>query len=312
MVPTPEGDLADFSVTGAPLRDSAGRITGAVAVSRDVTAYRRLERERAAAHASELAAQEVAQQLDGFFAMAAHDIRTPVTVVSGYVDLALQRAARLAGDLASSAPTTAVAAGNIEQAVGKMVDSLRNAQTAVDQLQRLVNYLFDVARVRSGRLQVALASCDLTALVRRNVTAQQAALPERRIDLEAPEAVVLVTADAARLDQVLSNYLSNALKYSPADQPVTVKLEVVEQQAVVSVVDHGPGLTPAEQRHIWELFHRVPGIEVLSGSSRVSESLGLGLHICKQLVELHPCGRVGVESTVGVGSTFWFRLPLVS
>jgi signal transduction histidine kinase len=91
---------------------------------------------------------------------------------------------------------------------------------------------------------------------------------------------------------------------------VTVKLEIVEQQAVVSVVDHGPGLAPAEQLHIWELFHRAPGIEVQSGSSKVSESLGLGLYICKQLVELHPGGRVGVESSVGQGSTFWFTLPL--
>jgi PAS domain S-box-containing protein len=312
MVPTAEGGHAYLSTTGAPLRDSAGNITGAVAVSRDVTAYKRLEYERAAAHASELVAQEVAQQLDGFFAMAAHDIRTPVTVVSGYVDLALQRAERLARDLTAGAPTTAVAAGTaaIEHAGSKMVDSLRNAQTAVDQLQRLVNYLFDVARARSGGLQVALAPCDLAALVRRNVTAQQAAVPERRIDLDAPEAVVLVTADADRLDQVLSNYLSNALKYSPADQPVTVKLEIVEQQAVLSVVDHGPGLAPAEQHHIWELFHRAPGIEVQPGSSKVSDSLGLGLHICKQLVELHPGGSVGVESSVGHGSTFWFTLPL--
>jgi signal transduction histidine kinase len=93
---------------------------------------------------------------------------------------------------------------------------------------------------------------------------------------------------------------------------VTVKLEVVEQQAVVSVADHGPGLAPAEQSHVWDLFHRVPGVEVQPGSSKVGGSLGLGLHICKQLVELHPGGRVGVESTVGAGSTFWFRLPLAS
>jgi PAS domain S-box-containing protein len=312
MMPSPEGEPVYFSATGAPLRDSAGHITGAVVVSRDVTAYKRLERERAAARASELAAREVAQHLDGFFAVAAHDIRTPVTVVSGYVDLALQGAERLAGDLAASAQSNVDAAGIIERAVGKMVDRLRSAQTAVDQLQRLVDYLFDVARARSGTLKMALASCDLAALVQSSVTAQRAAMPERRIDLEAPEAVVLVTADAARLNQVLSNYLSNALKYSPADQPVTVKLEVVEHQAVVSVVDHGPGLAPAEQSHVWELFHRVPGIEVQPGSSKVSGSLGLGLHICKQVVELHPGGHVGVESTVGAGSTFWFQLPLAS
>jgi signal transduction histidine kinase len=124
--------------------------------------------------------------------------------------------------------------------------------------------------------------------------------------------VVRVLADAARLSQVLGNYLSNALKYSPADQPVTVRLEVVENLAVVRVVDHGPGIPRQEQSHIWDLFHRVPGIQLQYESGDSAGSLGLGLHICKHLMELHPGGSVGVESAVGEGSTFWFRLPLVS
>jgi signal transduction histidine kinase len=172
--------------------------------------------------------------------------------------------------------------------------------------------LFDVARARSATLELQLAPCDLAALVRSNVTAQEVAVPERRIVLEVPAEVVPVEADADRLDQVLSNYLSNALKYSPADQPVTVRLEMVENQAVVSVVDRGPGLPPEEQSRIWDLFHRVPGIDAQGGTGEPSGSLGLGLHICKQLIELHPGGMVGIQSTVGEGSAFWFRLPLTS
>jgi signal transduction histidine kinase len=128
--------------------------------------------------------------------------------------------------------------------------------------------------------------------------------------LEVPADEVPVDADADRLDQVVSNYLTNALKYSPGDQPVTARLEVVDNLAVVSVVDHGPGLPPEEQSRVWELFHRIPGIEVRHESGESSGSLGLGLHICKQLVELHRGGSVGVGSVVGEGSTFWFRLPL--
>jgi signal transduction histidine kinase len=84
----------------------------------------------------------------------------------------------------------------------------------------------------------------------------------------------------------------------------------VKNVAVVSVEDHGPGLPPGEQRRVWEAFYRAPGVEIQPGSSEVGGSLGLGLHICKQLIELHPGGSVGVESVVREGSTFWFRLPL--
>jgi signal transduction histidine kinase len=137
-------------------------------------------------------------------------------------------------------------------------------------------------------------------------------VPERRIEVELPDEPVIVTADAVRLEQVLTNYLTNALKYSPDDQPVVVRLGVSEGLAVISVHDHGPGLPWEEQSCIWELYHRAPGVEVRGKAGAGSGSLGLGLHICKRLIELHSGGQVGVESAVGKGSIFWFRLPLAS
>jgi signal transduction histidine kinase len=157
-----------------------------------------------------------------------------------------------------------------------------------------------------------LTPCDLSALVRELVAAERIAPGGHRLQVDAPEDAVLVEADADRLDQVLTNLLSNALKYSPADQPVTVQVQVVDQQAIVSVSDHGPGIAPEEQRHIWDMFYRSPSVPLQPGNSAIKGSLGLGLHICQQLVELHPGGRIGVESKVGYGSTFWFGLPLVS
>jgi signal transduction histidine kinase len=119
---------------------------------------------------------------------------------------------------------------------------------------------------------------------------------------------VPVVADAQRIGQVVTNYLTNALKYSPADHPVTVGLEVDDQQAQLWVRDQGPGLPPEELDHIWDRFYRVQGIEVQSGTG---VQLGLGLHVCRIIIELHR-GQVGVQSTIGAGSTFWFSLPLAA
>jgi signal transduction histidine kinase len=167
----------------------------------------------------------------------------------------------------------------------------------------------DVARVRAGKLDLHLAPTDLAAIVREAVEEQRQVNQEHPLVLECPKDLRLpVTADAQRLGQVVTNYLTNALKYSPADRPVTVGLEVDHRQARVRVWvhDEGPGLPPGEQERIWERFHRAPGIEVQSGSG---VGLGLGLHVSRTIIELHH-GQVGVQSTPGQGSTFWFSLPL--
>jgi signal transduction histidine kinase len=245
--------------------------------------------------------------MDEFLATASHDLRTPLTVVKSRVQIALRRLTRLREG--TSAPLEALPETDLEA----LYASLLAANQSADKLTRLVAVLFDVARARSGTLELELDPCDLAALVREQVAAHQMVALDRTIEMVLPDTqFAWVQADPDRLSQVMSNYLSNALKYSSADQPVTVRLEVLENQAVVSVTDHGPGMPPEEQSRIWELFHRVPGIELRYESGDSAGSLGLGLHICKQVVELHPGGSVGVESVVGEGSTFWFRLPLAS
>jgi len=107
--------------------------------------------------------------------------------------------------------------------------------------------------------------------------------------------------------QVLTNYLANALKYAPVDQPVSVRLEVAASSARVSVRDLGMGLTAEQQQRVWERFYQVaaPGHQGPDGG------LGLGLAIARAIVEQHH-GQVGVESAPGRGSTFWFTLPLAA
>jgi signal transduction histidine kinase len=108
---------------------------------------------------------------------------------------------------------------------------------------------------------------------------------------------------------ICSIYLTKALKYSAPDQPVGVRLQVEGQTAHVRVSDQGPGLSPAEQEHIWERFYRVRGIEVQSEAGGASGGLGIGLYICRAVIAWHH-GQVGVESSLGKGSDFWFTLPL--
>jgi len=142
------------------------------------------------------------------------------------------------------------------------------------------------------------------------------AAPNRTITLHTPADAepipdTPVEADADRIGQVVTNYVTNALKYAPPDRPVDVWVAARGSRARVVVCDRGPGIPAAERAHVWELFHRAPGVAVQDGKqSGVGQgSLGLGLHICKAIVEAHG-GRVGVKSALGQGSSFWFTLPL--
>ncbi len=261
-----------------------------------------LSREREEAHSRELAARQVQQHMDQFFAMAAHEIRSPVTAVQGYAQLALRLYERL-----EDAAGAVGEMGGLAQQFAALRDSLLVLDHNGERLAHLVARLFDVAQARTGMFSLTLAPCDMVELLREQVAAQCVAAPARTIRLELLNVdTVPVLADADRLNQVLANYLTNALKYSAEDRLVVVRLEVLDQQARVSVLDQGPGLSAEEQERVWEIFHRAPGIEVRNGESG---SLGLGLYICKTIIERHG-GTVGVTSAVGQGSTFWFTVPL--
>ena len=261
-------------------------------------ARRRAVRERAAAQASELALRQMGERTDEFLSIASHELRTPLTSIKGALQLAERRVRRLA-----SRPAAEGGAPNVEDAI---LPLLQMAAHEVDRQNRLVGDLLDVSRIRAGKLEFIFGPCDLVEVVESAVEAQRLAWPGRTITLDLPDGPAPLVGDEHRIGQVVTNYLTNALKYSPPDAPVAASLRLADGVARVAVRDRGPGLTPAQQAHIWDRFHRVPGVKQQSGSGA---GLGLGLYICKTIVERHG-GRVGVESTPGQGSAFWFTLPL--
>ncbi len=260
----------------------------------------RLLYERAKAQANELALREANRRMDAFLGMAGHELRTPLTAINGNIQLAKRQ-------LNKSVHEDGTFADDLASKLELVQNLLDRAERQVKLQNRLVADLLDVASIQANKIALKLEPCDLAAIVRDAVEDQCQVAPARTIHLHMPAgATVPVVADAERIGQVVTNYVSNALKYSSADRPVEVSLAVEGQMARVSVHDEGPGLSAEEQQSIWERFYQVERIKVQSGSAG---GLGLGLHICRTIIEQHQ-GQVGVQSTQGEESTFWFTLPL--
>lgn len=275
-----------------------------VVASTTERAKRKAVEEKAQAEAREAALRQTQERMDEFVAIASHDLRSPLTAALGFNEIAAVRYERLSSAVLDARPDLG---GHVEA----IRTNLEEARQSVERMWRLVDLLFDTTQVRTGKIELHRLPCDLAALVYDQVVALRVANPRRTLHLqvprEGPVQPVQVVVDADRIGQVVTNYVTNALKYSPADQPVAVRVARNSTWACVSVEDHGPGLLASEQEYIWERFYRVPGVQ--AQGSPGTTGLGLGLHICKVIIESHG-GKVGVESAVGKGSTFWFSLLL--
>lgn len=252
----------------------------------------RLLRERAEAQATELALRSANQRMEEFLGMVSHELKTPLTSIKGNTQLAIRQLK------------------NSMQAFERVIGLYEATEQQSRRLNRLVDDLLDVSRAQAGHLELIPGACDLREIVHEALQEQQKMWPGRSISLEMDEEAPLpLEADADRIAQVISNYLANALKYSGADRPVAVKVQREDAQVYLAVRDEGPGLPADEQVRIWGQFHRAPGIEIRSSSYISQAGLGLGLYISKTIIEGQQ-GEVGVQSEPGVGSIFWFRLPL--
>lgn len=289
-----QDDTHLFAPGEQTLAEAVARLVGLV-IERE-----RLLRERAEARASVLALREANQRMDEFLSIAAHELRTPLTTLKANAQIAAQRVRRIAARGRDLGFATDDDARDLEAMLARLA-------TAVDRQERLVSDLLDVSRIRGGGLVLWPLVFDLGALLREITTTYQLAFPGRTLRVSQPEESVLVMADRERIGQVIANFMTNALKYSPAESPIEVELEQPGESARIRVRDWGTGLSPEQQINIWDRFHRVPDISPLSGSH---VGLGLGLYISRQIIDLHH-GAAGVESSPDHGSVFWFTLPMV-
>ena len=276
-------------------------LAGAVAkLAALVLERERLIVERSEAQANEIALSEANQRMTEFLGIASHELKTPITTIKGSTQL-LERRLKKMMDLET---TTLEERTRLRE---ESQDLLRRTNTQVNRLIRLINDLLDMSRIQAHKIEPHMEDTNLANVLQDVVQEQSRSAVDRIITLQISSSEeIAVHADIDRIEQVLTNFISNALKYSAPDKPIEVLLQKRGLEAYVAVCDNGPGIAKQEQSRVFERFYRAKGIEIRSGSG---VGLGLGLYISKTIIDLHK-GDIGVDSEVGKGSTFWFTLPL--
>ncbi|MDI1475162.1 PAS domain-containing protein [Polyangium sp. y55x31] len=266
LVECHDGSRHHFLVSTSAVQDGEGTIALGVVVGRDITELRRLEK----------AKEDVLHAIS-------HDLRQPITVMMSAAQMLRRTLSRAKMD-------------HEVGIVDRVVSSAKRMASMIDDL-------VDSARLDSGQLLLHTEPCDFLALIQDIVSRAWTTQDQARLQIERPpEALPPVLLDAARFERIFVNLVGNALKYSPAEEHVTIDIKAHDTELVVAVRDHGYGVPPEELPHLFERYYR-------ARTGKKIEGLGLGLFIARQLVEAHG-GRIWVESEMGRGSTFAFTLPL--
>jgi signal transduction histidine kinase/GAF domain-containing protein len=239
----------------------------------------------------DVTALKAAEQLkDEFISIAAHELRTPLAILSGFVQTLLNQTAR----------------GKGPPLAEWQQQSLQGIDLATARLVDLAEDLLDVTRVQAGRLELQREPTDLVALARRVMARRQLTTKRHTLTLLTVLAHLVVHADPRRIEQVLSNLIGNAIKYSPEGGAIEVTLRADNEtgEALLSVRDRGIGIPMHEQAQVFGRFARAGNAQAYG-----IRGAGLGLYLCRELVEAHG-GRIWLESAEGQGSTFFVALPL--
>lgn len=243
-------------------------------------------------HQDVTALKEAEDLKDEFVGIVAHELRTPLSALRGFADMLLVQTARKRGPQLADWQQEAL--GEIEQAVTRLVE--------------LTEELLDVTRLQTGRVMLHRTPTDVVSLTRRLTTFLGQTTTRHQIQVYSAKNLLVADIDPGRIEQVLTNLIGNAIKYSPQGGPIniTIEEEAAAEVVKISVVDRGIGIPQAQQAQIFGRFMRADNAQAwgIAGT-------GLGLYICRELVERHG-GQLWFESEEGRGTAFFLTLPLLA
>jgi PAS domain S-box-containing protein len=285
--PTAKGTPKWWDVIVTPIRNEAGEPRQLVTVSRDVTAQKRAEQERSQLLASERAARSEAERAarmkDDFVSTLSHELRTPLNAILGWIGVLRQQ----------QTPET----------LAKAIDVIdRNSR----RQSQMVDDLLDMSRIMSGKLRLDVQRVDLASVIEEAIASSQPAADAKGIRLiKTLGSAASVQGDSGRLQQMVWNLVSNAIKFTPRGGMVQVTLRKANSHVHIQVSDSGQGIAADVLPQIFQRFHQGD-----SSSTRRHGGLGLGLAIVKNLVEMHGGSVDAASEGEGTGSLFTLRLPL--
>jgi signal transduction histidine kinase len=244
-------------------------------------------------------AEEADRAKSAFLNTVSHELRTPLTSVVGFAKLIKKRF------LDVILPALAGADGRVERASRQVSENVDIIVAEGERLTTLINDVLDLAKIESGRVEWHMQPVAVAEIVQRAVAATTALSDAKglAVRMEVPDGLPMVTGDPDRLMQVMINLLSNAIKFTDTGS-ITCRTRAVDGAIEVSITDTGMGIAPEDQPRVFEQF-----VQVGDTLTEKPKGTGLGLPICKQIVEHHG-GRIWVRSEIGKGSTFALKLPL--
>ena len=267
-----EGDLRRRSgvplpigITYAPLISPEGNLLNIIATVRDITRFREAEELKST-----------------FISVISHELKTPVALIKGYVGTLRREDA------------------NWDREVVK--DSLAVIEEEADRLTGLIENLLDASRLQAGGLSISPSDVTLNILAKRIAERFQIQSSIHKINVDFPDDFPIVTGDETRLEQVLANLISNAIKYSPQGGEIQITGQVLPAQVIVCITDQGPGIAPEDIPHIFDRFYRS------SSAKRNTKGAGLGLYLARAVIEAHG-GRIWIDPRPGKGARICFSIP---